>query len=432
MCILCVLEQAHTSAKNMQYACSDAGSCFALDSPPQLSSDLFGKMVKLEAVYHPWSLHPLEAARAHHLRYEEGYTWQAIADETENLQGVAPSLKGVRTAVARVEAQRGALLPRTGYYRCGRKRILTEQEERAIVAFVKAWRHKRFCTCAYIKRELGLKVGKKTVARCLNRKGFFWRPVPKKSSLSAQDLKSRQTFVEKYEDKTPTWWENNYDLVLDGVTLTKAPKPLSARAKHAAQSIDHMWMKRGESMDKDVHTYNRYGVQLGVKVPLWGGFTGSGKFTLRLWTPRAKMTKVEWAARVPTLKRAVGAGATGPSSTRKRPMVWQDNEKFLKCSAEYRKHGLQLINFPTNSGDLNPIENVWAALRRDLATREQEDLDNGRTLTVAQFRARASQLLQSYSIPKPGQEYSFLRRLVRGMPRRLALCRANKFGRCGK
>ena len=29
---------------------------------------------------------------------------------------------------------------------------------------------------------------------------------------------------------------------MDGVTLTKAPKPLSKREKHAAQAIKHMWV----------------------------------------------------------------------------------------------------------------------------------------------------------------------------------------------
>ena len=48
------------------------------------------------------------------------------------------------------------------------------------------------------------------------------------------------------------------DLVFDGVTLTKAPQSLSKRQKHAAQAIKTMWMKKGEAMDPDVHTFNRY------------------------------------------------------------------------------------------------------------------------------------------------------------------------------
>ena len=68
----------------------------------------------------------------------------------------------------------------------------------------------------------------------------------------------------------------------------------------------------------------------------------------------------------------------------------------------------------------------------DLNAREIEDLDAGRHITVTQYRQRVGQLLTSYTVPPQGQQHSFLQRLVRGMPRRLAKCRANRFGPCGK
>ena len=98
----------------------------------------------------------------------------------------------------------------------------------------------------------------------------------------------------------------------------------------------------------------------------------------------------------------------------------------------YQTHGLQPVRFPPNSGDLNPIETVWAQLRKDLAAREQEDLSAGRVLTLAQFKQRAAHILNSYAVPKDGQEFSYLSKLVRGMPKRMAKCKAKKYGRCGK
>ena len=99
-------------------------------------------------------------------------------------------------------------------------------------------------------------------------------------------------FVDIHIDKPVVWWRQHFGLVLDGVTLTKAPRPLSKREKHAAQAIKHMWVQDGEALDNSLHTYNRYGVQLGEKVPLWGGFTGQGKFTLKLWTERPTLSCV--------------------------------------------------------------------------------------------------------------------------------------------
>jgi transposase len=321
----------------------------------------------------------------------------------------------------------------TKYKNCGRKPILSASQVKQAVAFVKKWRHKRFCTCRYIIQELRLPVKKRTLATILNDNGYFWKAVPKQHALSADDISRRAAWVTKYLDKTAAWWQQNMNLVLDGVTLTMPPKKLSGRQKHAAQRIGHMWMRRGEKADPAVHTFNRYGVQLGEKVPLWGGFTGGGRFTLRLWTPAPKMLKPQWEKLVPALKRAVDAAeAIKPERVTKRAKVWQDNESFLKCPVTYRRHDLDLTLFPPNSGDLNPIETVWARLRHHLAQREQEDLSAGRVLTVAQFRQRASQILQGYSVAGPGQARSFLEKLVRGMPGRLKKCKDNRHGRCGK
>ena len=137
---------------------------------------------------------------------------------------------------------------------------------------------------------------KRTVSNVLNRNGYFWKALPKVRGLSAAELGKRQAWVDSLVDKTPAWWQEHVGLVLDGVTLTMPPKPLTGRQRHMAQSIRHTWLRKGEEPSATCHHYNRYGVQLGVKVPLWGGFTGGGKFAFREWTPAPKMTKSDWAA----------------------------------------------------------------------------------------------------------------------------------------
>ena len=62
-----------------------------------------------------------------------------------------------------------------------------------------------------------------------------------------------------------------------------------------------------------------------------------------------------------------------------------------------------------NSGDLNPIETVWARLRRDLAQREFEDLKHDKIITTQQFKQRVAQLLHSYSLKGPGDRVLVLR-----------------------
>ena len=169
---------------------------------------------------------------------------------------------------------------------------------------------------------------------------------------------------------------------------------------------------------------------MGTKVSLWGGFAGDGQFFLKLWTNRPKMKMEEWAQHVGKLKRA--ADQSGHSGGVKKLKMWHDNEKFLQQPKEYKKAGLVSINFPPNNGDLNPIETVWAKLRKDLAAREFEDLRLGKMISTTVFKQRVSQLLHSYSMAGPGEKHSFLEKLVQGMPKRLQKCKKNKYGPCGK
>ena len=112
--------------------------------------------------------------------------------------------------------------------------------------------------------------------------------------------------------------------------------------------------------------------------------------------------------------------------------MWFDNETFLKVDSEYHRHGLTAMRFPPGNGDLNPVENVWGKLRKDLAIREFEDLKNDKVITTLQFKQRVSQLLTSYGYVKPGKKYSYLENLLRGMPKRLVKCKQKKYGNCGK
>ena len=144
--------------------------------------------------------------------------------------------------------------------------MLSEDQERDIVGFVKAWRHKRFCTCRHIRHELKLSVSARTINRVLNTNGYNWRRVPHIQGLTTEQLELRKGFTEAHIDRPSVWWEKHMKLVLDGVTLAMAPVPLNAREKHAAQRITSMWMRPGETLDNDVHTFSRYGVQLGTKV----------------------------------------------------------------------------------------------------------------------------------------------------------------------
>ena len=379
--------------------------------------------MKYTITVHPKGLSPAASAKAWYLRKKAKEPWSKILDQVKTVSGKRPGQKAVEYAVQRQDKlKRKELFPTLKYSNCGRKSELSDKDKEAIVNFVVKWRGKRFCTAKYTIRELKFRVKKKTVHRVLNKAGFKWRPVPRKSKLSPKELAQRKEWVDARLHWTSERWAQELGLVLDGVTLTRAPKPLTGAQKHAAQSIKSMWVKEGEALDNDLHTHNRYGVQLGLKVPLWGGFNGAGQFTYKFWSEKPKLDQDIWAHQIET---AVKRAASGKC-------IWHDNEKFLKQADVYQQSGLKMVNFPPNSGDLNPIENVWSELRKELALREFEDIAANRTLTVQQFRQRVAQILNSFQVPKPGQTESYLQKLISGMPRRLAKCRDNGYGNCGK
>ena len=89
-------------------------------------------------------------------------------------------------------------------------------------------------------------------------------------------------------------------------------------------------------------------------------------------------------------------------------------------------------NFVMHPASLNRFETVWVWLRAELARMEMAKLDTGKTISVQQFRQRASQILQSFEAPRPGERASRLERLIAGMPKRLTRCKANRYGKCCK
>ena len=57
---------------------------------------------------------------------------------------------------------------------------------------------------------------------------------------------------------------------------------------------------------------------------------------------------------------------------------------------------------------------------------------DGVVLSDAQFKQRGTQILPTYGQQGEGGSYSYLEKLIAGMPKRLLKCKKNGYGRCGK
>ena len=187
---------AHVSLLIMNMVGSECSPC-RLPLPVLLLE----RAMLFRCVVHPKGLNPFQAAKAWHLRVRDGLAWKEVRAQVRTINGTHPGQDAVEDAVARVEAQRHTHdFQKTGvakyrYSRCGRAPLLSQAQKQAVVAFVKRWRHKRFCTANYIIRELKLTCKKKTIHRTLNEAGFHWRPVAKKGKLSEAQLAQRRVMT---------------------------------------------------------------------------------------------------------------------------------------------------------------------------------------------------------------------------------------------
>ena len=85
------------------------------------------------------------------MRVVEKAKWKDIQSKVKNMEGKRPkSQHCVKNAVQRVQASGRKGMAKTSYKNCGRKRKLTQQEEKNVVEYVLKWRRKLFCTCQHI------------------------------------------------------------------------------------------------------------------------------------------------------------------------------------------------------------------------------------------------------------------------------------------
>ncbi len=104
-------------------------------------------MVLHTMTVHPRGILPAQAAKAWHLRVKAKKKWREIQEEVVSAAGGTPSEHALENAVARMKSRTPHDVPKYQYHNCGVKKMLTKRQDARVVAFVKKWRAKRFCTC---------------------------------------------------------------------------------------------------------------------------------------------------------------------------------------------------------------------------------------------------------------------------------------------
>ncbi|CAE7459439.1 unnamed protein product, partial [Symbiodinium sp. CCMP2456] len=144
-------------------------------------------------------------------------------------------------------------------------------------------------------------------------------------------------------------------LAMDGVVLSLPPRDATDRANYCAHGDTHMWRLPSEAACVDLAGHDPYPFQIPADriVPLWGGLSEGG-FAIVTFHQKRKLTTEEWCRTV---------------------RIWR---------------------MPASSPDLNPVEKMWAWLRRKIRALDCEDLRKKRPpIGKTAFKARVRNILAS-------------------------------------
>jgi uncharacterized coiled-coil protein SlyX len=269
--------------------------------------------------------------------------------------------------------------------RSGRKRKTTAEQDEQIEQEA---RETKFTTPRRIKRKLGLDVSSRTIDRRLIEVGLFGRVAQHKKKFSEEEKHKRLSFAEGYKGWTAEQW----------MLVVFADEKIFWGAGFWGQVF--VRRPKGEALnpaycvDSDPHP---------EKVNVWGCFCGKGLGYCYIFNENMNGD---------LLKGILGThlieSAELHYDVEHAEQWWflQDNDPKHKSNLVRTwlfNNGIQCIDFPPYSPDLNPIENLWADLARRVEVFQCETMEELQDIVAEQWKET---------------DQGYLRSLARSMPER--------------
>ena len=241
--------------------------------------------------------------------------------------------------------------------RSGRPRVTTENDDLDIAVTA---RIERFTTPRRIRRQLQLDVSPRTVDRRLQEAGLFGRVAQHKRDFTPAQVQKRFAFADGYKDNSVDWWS----------------KVLFSDEKcfYGKGFCGQTWVRReiGTALAPEncVHQTAHP-----VKVNVWACFCAGGQGYIYIFNENLD---------APLMRRILDANLI-PSArlhfASDPPEQWfllHDNDKKFHSRLVQEllhRNGVTCLDFPSYSPDLNPIENLWATLAREVEKKQCDSIE---------------------------------------------------------
>lgn len=272
----------------------------------------------------------------------------------------------------------------------GRFRKTTEKMDRRIMNKIK---FNRFESAAKIAEELkkdeGIEISPQTIRNRIKENGFNSRVVRKKPYLTKRHMQRRLDFAKKYVNMPLTYWKR---------VLWSDESKFNLVCSDGKQKV---WRKPGEAFKLScMRGTVKYG---GGNIMVWGSMAWNGVGKIE-FLPDDRMNAEMYTD---ILKRNLKSSARklrlGPNFVFQQDNDPKHTARLTKVFFE--KEDVNVLEWPAQSPDLNPIEHLWAILDREIGDRALKKKDELREAVLLAWEKIEKQKIKN---------------LVESMPRRLA------------
>lgn len=316
--------------------------------------------------------------------------WSVVAmhnDDRSNMH-IANRLNISRTTVRDILARYEATGSPGSGSRSGRPRCTDEATDTAL-AFTA--RVDVFTSPRQIRRklELGDAVSTRTIDRRLQEAGLFGRVARHKRDYTAEELRKRLSFAAGYKDWTPEQWEKVlfsdekcfFGKGFCGRTWVRRPKGEALNPKYCVHKTAHP-----------------------VKVNVWAAFCAGGQGYCHIFNEKLDSHLYKRILADNLLPSARLHFSLAPPRLEPWHFLHDNDPKHTSGVVKEWIHnnGVSTIDFPPYSPDLNPMENLWAAMARAVELHACDTMEQLQDVVAAEWDKVDADLMRklAHSMPQ--------------------------------